>query len=815
MEYLKVPRMVVAPVLVALLLLPLVSVTLHVEAYGREEYRENADWQPQDGAYYSSMVYLAKKGFERKPKVTTEPPKILVNTPLLTGAKEGETPFAANIKVTKDVEIPFEHEPTIAANPTDPQNLVVAAHQEGYKELAVNIGIYYSSDGGDTWNGPVLAEPHNATYDWFLSDPALTADPQGNFYLAYLSIGYRPLGYGYPTVFASSIMVGVSEDGGKTWEFVPAVTPDYVNVSELMAMGFYPDTILLDKEYIAAGPSKNNANTTLVVSYTEFLEGVDYTRYEYITNITIRVSVSTDGGKTWSRPVAVSPTYMISSSQAEIRVAQGSNPAVAPDGTIYVAYYDSGDDGWLKGEAMIMVVKSEDGGKTWSKPVVAAVLPNEVDYYYTALGVPFFRWWSSMFPVIDVGPDGTVYIVYAADANASDSDPSDIFLVYSSDGGETWSEPVRVNDDAGDAAQFFPWIDVSPDGVAHIAWGDTRLAPRGLGYDVFYASFANGTVSPNYRVSDYTTSMLYTGGFIGDYFNLAATSENVHVVWTDGRRYLSVLDTPVPVYVYGNLDIFTAKIGSRPVPSVQPANITLSAGQGAFIKLSCEGLPKYSPFIVLLNGTVVDGVSVLVSSDSEGRATVKTMFPSLEEGVYMLQLANIITGETYVETFISTVDYTARQMSGLEDRVGAVEATLASLGENVTALQRAAGSLSEDLKRVEATQSALQERVATIEEGVSALREQQKAQGQEIADIKSSMSTLAGKVDSISSKLNSLSSTVKTISSSLEDLAGNVAKAVNNAAEASSKAQNTIYLSAASVALMVAVLATLFARKAG
>ena len=76
---------------------------------------------------------------------------------------------------------------------------------------------------------------------------------------------------------------------------------------------------------------------------------------------TIELVSSEDGGRTWTDPVAVSPTVRRSFSERDpggaagvfgtLRVVQGSQPVVAPDGTVHVAWLDSTDDESQKGVA--------------------------------------------------------------------------------------------------------------------------------------------------------------------------------------------------------------------------------------------------------------------------------------------------------------------------------------------------------------------------------------------------------------------------------------------------------------------------------
>jgi len=143
-----------------------------------------------------------------------------------------------------------------------------------------------------------------------------------------------------------------------------------------------------------------------------------------------------------------------------------------------------------------------------------------------------------MFPSMDVAPDGTVYIAYGARQAKYSADPADVYLVTSLDGGTTWSLPAMINDNSSQNGHFFAWLRVSSDNIVHIIWGDQRLDPVGLGYDIFYATATNHgtTISANSRVTDVGTDPLFTIGFIGDYFNLAVSGNQTYPVWTDGRR---------------------------------------------------------------------------------------------------------------------------------------------------------------------------------------------------------------------------------------------------------------------------------------
>jgi hypothetical protein len=87
------------------------------------------------------------------------------------------------------------------------------------------------------------------------------------------------------------------------------------------------------------------------------------------------------------------------------------------------------------------------------------------------------------------------YLVMSDNRNGTEaSSNTDVFFFRSANGGSTWLGPTRVNDDRSDAPvagrgcgtgptcggdfgndQWFPWIDVSADGVLAVAFYDRRL----------------------------------------------------------------------------------------------------------------------------------------------------------------------------------------------------------------------------------------------------------------------------------------------------------------------------------------------------
>ncbi|HNQ25055.1 MAG TPA: sialidase family protein, partial [Phycisphaerae bacterium] len=90
---------------------------------------------------------------------------------------------------------------------------------------------------------------------------------------------------------------------------------------------------------------------------------------------------------------------------------------------------------------------------------------------------------------------GYVYMACSVDRN-SNPDPLDVMFARSTDGGQTWSAPIRINDDPGTSAwQWFGTMSIAPNGRIDIVWADTRNDPGGYDSELYYSYSTNGGVS--------------------------------------------------------------------------------------------------------------------------------------------------------------------------------------------------------------------------------------------------------------------------------------------------------------------------------
>ena len=216
--------------------------------------------------------------------------------------------FSTNQLVTRDFSsAPYQTEPSIVANPTDPEHLVLGTIDYNFPSNS----SYVSLDGGESWEGPFHVP-------YILDDLGSGGDPVNAFssdgstvYMTGISIGEEQFTVGPVGVFVevSSISVARSEDGGFTWPetissarsrvTTDGLTPDrFGRLRGNLSIGF------LDKPWIAVGPSPDDPTKDVIyVTYTDFETeytvlwlGEVPTTVPVATRSTIRMVRSEDGG---------------------------------------------------------------------------------------------------------------------------------------------------------------------------------------------------------------------------------------------------------------------------------------------------------------------------------------------------------------------------------------------------------------------------------------------------------------------------------------------------------------------------------------
>ena len=127
--------------------------------------------------------------------------------------------------------------------------------------------------------------------------------------------------------------------------------------------------------------------------------------------------------------------------------------------------------------------------------------------------------------------------VYALGSVSRSPDPLDVMFTRSTDGGTTWSPPVRVNrdDPTNGASQWFGTLSVAPNGRLDAVWNDTRADPGGLLSEVYYAYSTNAGVTWSGGIP-VTPPWNPTVGWpnqnkIGDYYDMVSDESGVRLAF--------------------------------------------------------------------------------------------------------------------------------------------------------------------------------------------------------------------------------------------------------------------------------------------
>lgn len=378
------------------------------------------------------------------------------------------------------------NEPAVAIDPNNP-NHIAAAFQSP-------AAVSYSQDAGASWQLAAGAAPA----DYKVSgDVSIAYDILGHAILCY--IAFDKLGtpqYWAHNATRNGVFVRRSLDGGKTWD------PSAVAVD---AQPTRPGMPFEDKPYLVADDNQNSPFAgNLYLGWTEFS----------LSKSIILFSRSTDGGITWS------PPFEISSHEGVPRddngAVEGFDAVAGPDGTIYAI--------WADDNSFVMAV-SHDGGLTFgpSRPILD--LPAS---YFAVQDVQRANGFAQ------IGMDPRTERLYVTWSDYRNGD-TDVLCSTSSDLGDSWNDPVRVNDDPihNGIDQFFQWMAVDPkDDSINVVFYDRRNDPENNAALITLArSTDGGKKFTNYA---WTQSPFYPSKdqFMGDYTGIAALNGRVYGVWT-------------------------------------------------------------------------------------------------------------------------------------------------------------------------------------------------------------------------------------------------------------------------------------------
>lgn len=516
-----------------------------------------------------------------EPAPTFSPSLTKSDNPLRGGNIQVSDPTQDNIQIFDGFR-PFLHftqsETTVAAHG---QNIVVSYNNSAGLTVGPNpngpglvftriqlSGYSFSSDGGRTWTSDfVPAAPGVGPLTF--GDGVVVVDSRGNFY--YASLGLTADGHG-------SVTVNKSTDDGKT--FSPGVIAGVDDGS--------------DKNWIAVGPDPNNpGHDNIYVTWTTFLPGPPAGP----GGSAVSFAVSKDGGQTF-QPSPLSPpgSNIIFQPGADPdpthpqNFIQFTNPVVdKQNGRLYLPFthFSNSDTDFLQ------MLVSDDAGQTFNfvnfnipgtpdPTLIPLVQPGTLedcgrpggglrlaivqgsDIGGGRFGLPRFVQSSRLTAQPALAVDhGNVFIAY----NSSDSpffgDPSsgsNIFLLRSTDGGQTWTGPQQVNPSAAnDVRHVYPAIALADDGnevdvsyytqhadgsvdldLASLARQGQSFAGNAIrvtsqSFDLAPTNIPIPTATRPFRTTNFDRNIVACYN-LGEYVGLFNNHGNVYATWGDNRN---------------------------------------------------------------------------------------------------------------------------------------------------------------------------------------------------------------------------------------------------------------------------------------
>src|SRR5581483_4885044 len=311
-------------------------------------------------------------------------------------ASLGRAQSFPNVRIS-DPGLRNPEEVSIALNPRDPNQLAAGANLNYF---------FYSNDGGWSWHWKQLSSPYG-----FWGDPNLLFDDSGVLYYEHLSGNHW-----MDSEFLERIVVQRSTDAGLSFDSGAQV-------------GYDPPT-MQDKAWFGLDRSPTGSNGTI---FTSWNEDDKYGSTDPKDSSRIFFSESTDRGRTWCSRVRVD--HWGGDCLDSSNTIEGAVATACPNGEVYVVW---------SGHNKIYFNRSLDHGRTFGLERAIADQPGGWDFKVPGI----FR--VNGFPMIasDLHPQskyyGRLYVMWSDQRRGV----TDVYSIYSSDGGKTWSAPLRVNTDS-------------------------------------------------------------------------------------------------------------------------------------------------------------------------------------------------------------------------------------------------------------------------------------------------------------------------------------------------------------------------------
>jgi len=343
----------------------------------------------------------------------------------------------------------------IVSNPLNTKQLLLGSVDFNCSGEQSNLGFHLSIDGGSTWQR-VLCMPTitmgGRIWDP-VDEPSVGYDRKGTAYIAGLyfdSNGFLAVQKSTDGTHWGKPIVAL-RDPGQTYPFETHLTVD-TNASSKRVNSLYISGVMslnrarqvqvshstdggVTWKQSAVGTVQKNPEQDDFTRMAVGKDGTAYVSWQYCRamggsgacpTVYFMFSKSTDGGNTWSTPqriATVNMPYNWLLPNTNERVynypAIGADTSDGPySGNLYAAMYT-----WTGTFLQVQVIRSTDGGNTWSKPVPVAPPTATHDQF---------------FPALSVSPTGLVGVSWLDRRNDPGNIDYQAFAAISIDGGQSF-----------------------------------------------------------------------------------------------------------------------------------------------------------------------------------------------------------------------------------------------------------------------------------------------------------------------------------------------------------------------------------------
>jgi len=282
------------------------------------------------------------------------------------------------------------------------------------------VAFQTSTTNGKTWSKPRQAVPNVlgglADKDWLEIDKTPTSPFANSLYISVTQFD--------SSISNTQISVSHSNDSGKSWKTVlvdhEQIYPK-IDQSTDLAIGVDGTVYLTWMRCVANGPANDCGGT----------------------RVSMMISKSTDGGKTWSHPSAFAHAVLgppctngfygclpnTKTRLDQIPVVAADTSSGSHSGNLYVVY-----NTWTGSYMKLMMATSVDGGKTWTHKRVTPASDTH----------------DQFFPWVNVSADGQVGVSWLDRRNDPNNVDYEAFAAFSRNGGATFGKNIDLSANPSD-----------------------------------------------------------------------------------------------------------------------------------------------------------------------------------------------------------------------------------------------------------------------------------------------------------------------------------------------------------------------------